>query len=198
MSDDKAGAEELGFDQLSDLFVEVRSFTPPSELHGMLCGQLCAGLRPAQQSWLVAAQEQMNVPEGLQPRAKSVLADFYDQVLASLAADNLSFSVLLPGDDEPVVERTEALGQWCTGFISGYGMAGIDKTKMSEESAGVLTDLAQIAMVEAEDLEQSEESERDFCEVYEYVRMAALMLFNEHRDKTEQSQVISAENRPVH
>ncbi len=198
MNDDNAGISEFGFYRLSDLFVEVRSFTPPSELHGLLCGQLCAGLRPAQQSWLVAAQEQMNVPEGLETRAKSSLADFYDHVLASLSADNLSFSVLLPGDEEPVVHRTEALGQWCTGFISGYGMAGIDKTKMSEEAAGVLTDLAQVAMVEAEDLEETEETERDFFEVYEYVRMAALMLFNEHRDRTDQAQGQKAENRPVH
>ncbi|MCL6270280.1 UPF0149 family protein [Sansalvadorimonas sp. 2012CJ34-2] len=198
MNDVNADASRFGFDQLSDLFLEVKSLTSPSELHGVLCGQLCAGLRPSQQTWLASAEEQLNVADGLTARAKSVLADFYDVVMTNLSSESLSFSLLLPDDDETVGQRTEALGQWCAGFLSGYGMGGIARENMSEESIGVLTDLAQIAQVEAEDLEESEDSERDFFEVCEYVRMATLMLFSEHQKDNADTAKQQGKSRPVH
>ena len=182
MTDRVTNKEPFSFDQLSNLFVEAQSFTSPSQLHGLLCGQLSAGLRPSHQSWLEAAADQMACAQDLDVRTRSRLVDFYDAVLADISLEDLSFHLLLPDTDESVEQRAEALGAWCSGFLSGYGMAGVDQKKLSEEAMGALTDLAQIAQVQADDLEASEETEKDFFEVCEYVRMAALMLFNEHQD----------------
>ncbi|WP_281645674.1 UPF0149 family protein [Parendozoicomonas sp. Alg238-R29] len=182
MSEAKTRLEPFSFDKLADLFVEVRSMTPPSQLHGLLCGQLCAGLRPDHKSWLDAAAEQMATSDEMSVRVRAGLVDFYDVVLGDISASDLSFSLLLPESDETVGQRTDALGQWCSGFLSGFGAAGVIGSKLSEEATGVLNDLAQIAQVQADDLEESEDSEKDFFEVCEYVRMATLMLFGESQE----------------
>ncbi|MTI13304.1 UPF0149 family protein [Sansalvadorimonas verongulae] len=183
MSEATTQLEPFTFDKLADLFVEARSMTPPSQLHGMLCGQFCAGMRPDHKGWLDAATEQMALSGEMSVTVRAGLVDFYDVVLGDLSASDLSFALLLPENEETIGQRTEALGQWCSGFISGFGASSITKTQLSEEAAGVLTDLAQISQVQAEDMEESEDAEKDFFEVCEYARMAALMLFNESQDQ---------------
>ena len=40
------------FDDFADMFVELRAFGTPSELHGLMCGQLAAGVRLDADAWL--------------------------------------------------------------------------------------------------------------------------------------------------
>ena len=193
----------FSFDQLGDLFIEARSFTSPSQLHGLLCGQLGAGVRPSRESWLKIAVEQMSIVEAkseqdLPVTVRSGLMALYDYVLADLGSEDFSFSLMLPETDATVAQRTEALGQWCGGFLSGFGMAGVARDKLSEEVSGVLTDLAQITLIQAEEREEDEDAERDLFEVCEYVRMAVLMLFNEHRGQEHKNNKTSAANHSVH
>ena len=99
-----------------------------------------------------------------------------------------SFSLLLPDGDNGIEDRTQALGQWCSGFISGYGQASVSRDGLSEDASSALTDIAQISQVQAEEMEETEETERDFFEVCEYVRLAVLMLFSEQHNQKPPSQ----------
>ena len=178
MNSTVTGHDLITFDRLSDLYVENRSFNPPAELHGLLCGQFCAGIQLGHQQWLRIAAEQMAVKK-LNEHAEMVLGMLYDQILDQLQDEDLTFQVLLPDDDESIIMRTEAIGQWCQGFLSGYAMGGLREGDVSEEATAVLMDMTQIARVQADELEESNDSEKDFLEVNEYLRMAALMLFTE-------------------
>ncbi len=173
--------QSFGFDRLGDLFVEAGSFTSPSQLHGLLCGQLCAGLRPEPHSWLESAANQMCCAEELPVSVREGLISLSDKTLQELADDNLTFSPLLPESDTPLVQQAEAMGQWCAGFLSGFGQAGLAVTQLSDEISSVLTDIAQIAQIQTDDIADDEESERDLFEVGEYVRMVVLMLFQEYQ-----------------
>ncbi len=179
MTTDASGLAPVSFDRLSNLFLELQSYQSPSELHGLLCGQYCAGQRPAHGAWLASAAEHMAVSQALETVAKTVLMQLYDETLAQLQSEDYSFQPLLPDDDEALEQRTQALGQWCQGFLSGYGLSGRSQDDLSEEAASILTDFANIAQVQFDDLEDSESSEKDFLEVSEYLRMATLMLFGE-------------------
>ncbi|GAA4650892.1 YecA family protein [Kistimonas scapharcae] len=179
MTTDASGLAPVSFDRLSNLFLELQSYQSPSELHGLLCGQYCAGQRPAHGAWLSTAAEHMAVSQVLDTAAKSVLIQLYDETLAKLQSEDYSFQPLLPDDDEALEQRTQALGQWCQGFLSGYGLSGRSQNDLSEEAASILADFASIAQVQFDDLEDSESSEKDFLEVSEYLRMATLMLFGE-------------------
>ncbi len=75
-------------------------------------------------------------------------------------------------------QRTEALGLWCHGFLSGYSMAGGGvEGKLSAEAADAFRDLLQVSQI-ASDAEE-DGSEADFFEVYEYVRMSGMLIFSE-------------------
>ena len=159
----------FGFDQLGDLFVEARSFTSPSQLHGLLCGQLSAGLRPTSEIWLEIAASQMCCEDVLPPSVRGGLIELYDFTLH---------------EDNTLAEQAEALGQWCSGFLSGFGLAGLAESALSEEASSALKDIAQISLVQTEELADDEEAERDLFEICEYVRMVTLMLFNECQTET--------------
>ena len=79
--------------------------------------------------------------------------------------------LLLPSDDAPLAERAVALGQWCQGFLAGFGLTAGDRA-LSSEAMEVLQDLSAIAQIQ-DSLEESEDGETDYMEVMEYLRGAA-------------------------
>ncbi|WP_164880940.1 UPF0149 family protein [Aestuariirhabdus litorea] len=163
------------FDELCNLFVELESCNAPAELHGMICGQLAAGKRLSANDWIALAVEQMQLSE-LPDDARALLQALYDQTLKQLLAGEYGLRLLLPDEEEELQVRAEALGQWCHGFLSGFGLAGQGVESLSEAVVEILRDLAEIAQVQL-DLEESEENEVSLMEVSEYVRMGALVVF---------------------
>ena len=182
MNEVNNAVEEYTFDLVSDMFVLSNSYSHPSELHGLLCGQLAAGMRPSRQEWLKLSQEQMNVPEDLGAEACRMLVGFQIWVLNTLQDQNFTFTPLILDAEDPLKERAEALGLWCTGFLAGFGSSGISRKTMAEDTEATLEDLARIAQIQVDDEDVTEEAERDFFEVCEYVRMAALTLFAEQNE----------------
>ena len=104
-------------------------------------------------------------------------------MLEQLSAADFGFQLLLPEDDTELTSRTESLGAWSSGFLSGFGLS-FDHTKqsLSSEVTDAMEDLANIAQVsfdvDDEDLE-GESAETSYLELVEYVRLAAMMVFAE-------------------
>lgn len=108
---------------------------------------------------------------------RQALIGLQEMVKGELTSEDMTVVLLLPTDDEPLTERAIALGQWCQGFLTGFGLGFRDGT-LSEEANEVLQDLAAIAQVQ-DALEESEDGESDYMEVMEYLRVAPLLLFTE-------------------
>jgi uncharacterized protein YgfB (UPF0149 family) len=91
---------------------------------------------------------------------------------------DFEFDLLLPDDDKPVSERGPAMVDWCQGFLGGFGVVPTPAQPLSDESDEALQDLAKIA---ASDLnyEDSDADEEALIEVCEYIRVAAVLLYNE-------------------
>ena len=128
----------------------------PAELHGHLLGRSCAGAGFKNEAWLAEATE---------------------MVKGELTSDDMTVVLLLPTDDAPLPERAAALGEWCRGFLSGFGLTRREYA-MSDEANEVLRDLAAISQVQ-DALEESEDAETDYMQVMEYLRVAPLLLFTE-------------------
>ena len=171
------------FDYFADMFVELGAFGTPSELHGLLTGQLVAGVRADAEAWLAMVVAHLDV-QGLEDDDdKAELVVLYDMALEQLTAPDFGFQLLLPEDDMELAGRTESLGAWCSGFLSGFGL-GFDHTKqkLSSEITDSMEDLASIAQAsfDADDDEQKDDSaETSYMELVEYVRLAAMMVFAE-------------------
>lgn len=147
----------------------------PAELHGMLVGRCAGGAGFDAEPWLDDAAELLGIrPE---ERLQQAVLGLQQMVKGELTGEEMTLVLLLPGDDCPLVERTRALGQWCQGFLNGFGLAAGGRP-LGSEADEVLQDLAAIAQVQSA-VEESEDGETDYMEVMEYLRVAPLLLFAE-------------------
>lgn len=88
---------------------------------------------------------------------------------------DFGFALLLPDDDAPLAERSEALFDWCRGFLGGFGLAAGKDPPLSDEGREALEDLARLAAATPEP-DGDEEDEAAYAEIEEFVRVAALLL----------------------
>ena len=147
----------------------------PAELHGLLLGRSCAGAGFDTEAWLAdAAQLLESEPVD---NVRNALIGLQEMVKSELTGEDIAIVLLLPGDDLPLTERAAALGQWCQGFLSGFGLNAGGKD-LSAEVNEVLQDLTAISQVQ-DALEESEDGESDYMEVMEYLRVAPLLLYTE-------------------
>lgn len=168
----------LNFDDLCNLLVPLGTINSPSELHGLLCGKLSGGAELNEVRWLLDAVEFLDFTQAPDEKVREALSHLYHTAIAQLN-DGFSLKILLPEDDSDLSQRTAALGQWCYGFLTGFGSAGKADRAMTSEAEDGLRDLAAIAHIAVEDGED-ESDEADFMEVSEYVRMLAASLFLEY------------------
>jgi uncharacterized protein len=168
------------FDDIANVLVgEGVQEISPSELHGLLSGALVAGARPDAAAWLKLAATFLEIGDFTQEASKVRVLEMSGHALTQLEGLELDFDLMLPDDDELLSLRAACLGQWCQGFLSGFGQYGKQTdSSLSQESREVLTDLSEISQIVADD-DDGEEGESNLMEVEEYVRMAALMLFAE-------------------
>ncbi|MDX2322347.1 MAG: UPF0149 family protein [Moritella sp.] len=162
--------------QQSDLLVN------PADVHGVICGLLCGGVKLDSKAWLTPFDELINeglgIPDSLQP----LLADVYSSSEAALKDMTLGFELLLPDMDQPLELRMEALAEWVQGFLGGFGMVHSVTTKASDDVKELIADFASIAQMDVDTDDDSNEAEEAFYEIVEYVRMGATYCFNELSD----------------
>lgn len=170
-----ASASALDFDQLNHLLHRHGALQGAAELHGFLCGQLAAGRRLSRGEWLRAAGEQADLGQHPDEVSGDVLYLVYSQTLKNLGSGELDFQPLLPADDAALADRVDALGQWCQGFLAGFGLAGGDQG--DTELNDTLRDFSAIAQVGMDDDEDADSNEESFFSICEYVRLAAVDIF---------------------
>lgn len=174
--------KKLYFDDVCDLFVELGAQNPPAELHGMLSGQLCAGLRMSPEVWIARAMEFMDASGQPGAAAQRELVEIYQLTHAQFEdADNV-FYPLLPDDEEELASRIRSIGHWCEGFLAGFALVEQPSSapQLPPVVSDALRDLADITKAGAEaDEEPDEESENDYFAIVEYVRLLAMNIYLE-------------------
>lgn len=164
--------------EIDDALHDVTARVDAAESHGILCGMLSAGGHIADRDWL---SQVVPGEAGDMEKCDTLLA-LYHATVWQLGDPQFSFTMLLPDEEAPLGDRTRALAQWCSGFLYGLGLGGVtESTQLPGEAAEVLGDLAKIASVDYELEEPGEEEERAYEEVVEYVRVAALLVFESMR-----------------
>ena len=177
------------FHDFADMFVEMGALGTPSELHGLLCGQLAVGIRFNKDAWLAAVSEHLDMPTIEDEEDQTELVNWYTDTLAQLEGFDFSFTLLLPEDDDLLSERVQSLSHWCAGFLSGFGLGYDRKTqKINEDITEAMEHLAQISQVSVADWEaedDDEDEEQNYTDVMEYVRVVVMMVFGEYNQQAE-------------
>ena len=175
----------LDYDRLRDSLATAGAVVALAELHGGVCGALCAGGPAAARRWLV---DSLDDDEG--GAATAALAAELEELIGAsstmLEDDALTFEPLLPSDDAPLEEQVEALAVWCQGFLSGIGSTAPGSVRSSAEGdalAEILRDFAEISRAGLSEDEAEGRGQPDFAlaEVREYVRVGVQLAFEELR-----------------
>lgn len=168
------------YDELNEALRRLEIATESAECHGMLCAMICADKQPKKR-WLDEI-----LPAGLDDgdllvkELLAMLEAMYATTQEQFDAAEFGVRLLLPDDNEALPVRLEALGQWCEGFYLGLGVAGIsDLDKLPEDSREIVQDMIDIAQIEVDTGDTSEEDETAFEEVAEYLRVGALLIHEE-------------------
>lgn len=146
-----------------------------SELHGMMCGYLCASADSQGEAYLRALLNNKKDEESRAALlAMSAVYSFSQQQIANFDFD---FELLLPDEEGSLIERAQAFSEWCEGFTQGLTSAGVDMDQFyDEEAQEALQHMVEFAELDCDSLGTDEEDEKALMEVTEYARMAVLRL----------------------
>lgn len=157
--------------------------SPLAELHGLLCGLLCcAEAMPDAARWRALAGAELAQDQPLDPALDRMLEQWHDATVAQLHTAPETITPLLPSDETPLRQRTEALGAWCQGLLYGLGLGQVgQRGGLSAESREFLGDAAQIAQVGLASDEAAEADEIAYAELVEYLRVGLLLILEDTR-----------------
>lgn len=148
-----------------------------SEIHGLVCGEICRELRIGRGSDFAALVGVPETPDGAQRAVLDTVDSLMDESRQALDA-GMKFSLLLPDGDEPMDERTASVADWARGFALALLRGGKLALKdLSGDGAEVVQDLLKIS--EARPGEETEEDERALAEIEEYMRVGVQLVFEE-------------------
>lgn len=175
MSAEKAHLHLPNYDDFVELIAVLSLTISASELHGMMCGYLCAGADSQGEAYLRALSG--NKKDDATRAATLAMFSIYTVSQQQINNFDFEFELLLPDDNQPLSERALAFSEWCEGFTQGLTMAGIDVDQFyDEEAQEALQHLMEFAELDCDTLDIEEEDEKALMEVSEYARMAVIRL----------------------
>lgn len=161
-------SDEILYSEYQDVLVGIN----PSEAQGMLISYICSEPNEAILLWIKELSRLTNdgIKEG------DLLLALYKDTIQSLNDLNFTFTPLLPEGD--VYQKIEALQQCAEGLIYGIG---INHLKLEGDAYEFMNDLIEFSHTtfEPEDEMDEEETEQDFEEILEFVRMGILLLYHD-------------------
>lgn len=165
------------FDQLCDAFTQLNIVeTSPAELQGLACGIFSAGFSPSAEQWLETVANYVDQPTIAGD--SSLILELADSCQQQLSEGGFDLQLCLPDDDlYGIVERSDALAHWCQGFLHGFGAVQAELSQDSQELLHDLTEISRLSVDEEPTGEMLEDSEGDYMELVEYIRVAAMNLF---------------------
>ena len=150
-----------------------------SEAHGLLAGIICAGGKSAPELWLTHMLGE-NTLSAAAVEVRRQLVALHADILRQFNDDAFGFDLLLPDDDAPLSLRTEALSQWCGGFLYGLALGGFrEETGMPDSVSEVMKDFYEISHARFAYEATDDADEAAYMEIVEYVRMSVLLLHEE-------------------
>jgi len=173
-----------------------------SELHGGICGLLCAGGGSVIPTWVDECLGDGDPVEGALDTARNQLRELELHSWRSLMGAGLDFYPLLPEDDASLEERVGALALWCHGFLFGLDLAGFPLDGDEADETGVVqlgeivNDLSEIsrAGLSADEFDDEDEADFALAELIEHVRVSVQIMFEE----LESTQTTSSGSETTH
>jgi hypothetical protein len=173
----------LTFDLVDGELRRIGATGGAPEAHGSLCGLACFLGVQAGAVWVAGL-----VPAGAPPLAgerpeTGVLGDLAAVTCAALSEGDMSFTLLLPPDEQPLALRAAGLAEWCAGFMHGLGEAAGHRAAGGalggDVTQEIVADFGEITRVTLGEDESELEAETAYSELVEFVRVSVQLVFEE-------------------
>ncbi len=171
---------EINYSELQQQLQDAGVEPDAAEVQGMACGLFCSGGAKVESRLLA---ELFPAGVGEDPAVQGCV-DALRQVIRdtrlSITGGESGYALLLPPENEPILQRATAIRDWCVGFLYGLGLSGgTPEARMSAEAKEALADLTEITKLDLEDLGDSEEDESELMEIAEFIWVAATLIHDD-------------------
>lgn len=173
----------MDYEHIDEKSVSIGLEMGAAEAHGTLCGLLCGGIADPEPQWLAQLFEDHDPQDLLVQECQRELQTLADQTRENLQDPLMALELLLPDDNRRLRQRARALRDWCQGFLYGLGLSGIGDGELSGPAAEAVRDTVEIARLDPAIAAADEEDEGAFMELCEFVRVAAMLLYEEQAAK---------------
>lgn len=165
----------LSHSDIQRVLTQSHALADAAEAHGTLAGALCSASAYQLDDWLGEI-----LPDGrAQPEAAAWLRELFDSTSSALGDAQMGFTPLLPADDDALLDRTEALGEWCRGFLYGLGSGQVrDLASLGGDTDEIIRDFTAITQVGVDPQDSDENNEEAYAELVEFVRVGVQLLFD--------------------
>ncbi|MDF2447334.1 MAG: hypothetical protein K0S46_2570 [Moraxellaceae bacterium] len=175
-------------DELANTLARLNAACSASELHGVLAGLLAGGARLNRSMLQKVLEAHAEADQAIDEESMAGIWQLQLKTLEDLGDSELVFTPLLPDDEDDLAARVAALAEWCQGFLVGFGTAvrPEDKRVHDESVRETLQDIVHVSSVDPTAQDNDESDESAYAELYEFVRMGVIHLFEELAPPEEQ------------
>lgn len=152
-----------------------------AELHGLVAGMLSAGVPADAAQILPVLHDFLNEGQAVSSALKSQIGELISETARQLADEDFGFTPLLPGDDDSLPERLEALVEWSQAFLVGFAIQQTDLSLVAEDVRDAIEQLTEVTRIDiyTPDDTSDADNEESYFLVLEHVRVMALTCFTE-------------------
>ena len=157
-----------------------------AQSHGLLCGRLAVLGPNAFNLCVEQIFENISLENTSRGHCELMLEDLFKDTWAQLVERQSEFELFLPGEERNITERTEAISQWCDGFLHGI-VTGKKPKKLKDYLNQdpldiIIKDFLEITRATANEEADEEDNETAFNEVMEYIRVSVQLIYEELAD----------------
>jgi uncharacterized protein len=165
----------VSYADIQRVLVQTHALADAAEAHGTLAGALCAANTYHLDDWLNEI-----LPDGrTDAESTAWLRSLFEATTGELAGRQMDFRLLLPPDEDAIGSRTDALGEWCRGFLYGLGSGHVrDLQALGDEADEILRDITAITQVGVDPEDTEDNNEAAYAELVEFVRVGVQLLFD--------------------
>ena len=171
------------------------------QTHGLLCSRLALAGAEGASRWLAQVLADTDPENTLCTECQAMLEALCTSTWQQLSERQSDFMLLLPDDDDSAQVRTEAMGQWCEGFLHGLvSEAHGDELRerlASDPLSDIIKDLLEITRASVGEEADEQATDNAFAELVEYLRVAAQLTYEELAEFREPSSVQPQFNSPT-
>ncbi|MCC5852734.1 MAG: UPF0149 family protein [Alkalimonas sp.] len=160
---------------------ESQLMASPAELHGLISGLLSAGVQAEQQQILPVLYDFLNDNQAVPVAVQKQIVELIGLTAEQLQQADYAFALLLPSDDDSLIERLEAVVEWCQAFLVGFAVLQTDLSLVPEDirdAVNQLTEITRLDVHSSSDFSE-QENEESYYLVLEHIRILALNCFHE-------------------